>query len=86
MTGLATATFPDGTLPDVDDVTRIAANLFSAGRDDGPPPLHVVPDPRRPPRLQQALRASPDKIPAFIEEPYGSSRPSRASSACHVCP
>ena len=31
MTGLATATFPDGTLPDVDDVMRIAANLFSAG-------------------------------------------------------
>ena len=31
MTELATATFPDGTLPDVDDVMLIAANLFAAG-------------------------------------------------------
>ena len=31
MTELATATFPDGTLPEVDDVMLIAANLFAAG-------------------------------------------------------
>ena len=31
MTQLATATFPDGTLPDVDDVMLIASNLFAAG-------------------------------------------------------
>ena len=33
MTGLATATFPDGSLPDVIDVVRIAANLFAAGQE-----------------------------------------------------
>ena len=33
MTGLATATFPDGSTPDVIDVVRIAANLFAAGQE-----------------------------------------------------
>ena len=33
MTEMAQATFPDGTLPSVDDVMRIAANLFSAGSE-----------------------------------------------------
>ena len=31
MTELATATFPDGSLPEFDDVMLIAANLFAAG-------------------------------------------------------
>ena len=31
MTELATATFPDGTLPEVNDVMLIASNLFAAG-------------------------------------------------------
>ena len=33
LTGLATATFPDGSIPDVLDVVRIAANLFAAGQE-----------------------------------------------------
>src|SRR5262249_2687474 len=33
MTGLATATFPDGSTPGVMDVVRIAANLFAAGQE-----------------------------------------------------
>ena len=33
LTGLATATFPDGSLPEVIDVVRVAANLFSAGQE-----------------------------------------------------
>jgi cytochrome P450 len=69
MTGLATATFPDGTLPDVDDVMRIAANLFSAGGETTARLLstsfQILGDR---PDLQQALRDNPDKIPAFIEE------------------
>ena len=32
LTGLATATFPDGSVPDVEDVARVASNVFSAGR------------------------------------------------------
>ena len=33
LTALATTTFPDGTLPEVIDVVRVAANLFAAGQE-----------------------------------------------------
>ena len=33
LTGLATATFPDGTMPEVADVVRVATNVFSAGQE-----------------------------------------------------
>ena len=33
LTGLATATFPDGTVPEVGDVVRVATNVFSAGQE-----------------------------------------------------
>src|SRR4051794_27688238 len=33
LTGMATATFPDGSLPTVEDVTRLAANVFAAGQE-----------------------------------------------------
>ena len=33
MTGMATATFPDGSTPEAIDVARIAANLFAAGQE-----------------------------------------------------
>ena len=33
LTGLATATFPDGSMPEVIDVVRVAANVFSAGQE-----------------------------------------------------
>ena len=33
LTGLALATFPDGSLPEVIDVVRMAVNLFSAGQE-----------------------------------------------------
>src|SRR5437879_91484 len=33
LTGLATATFPDGSTPDVTDVARVATNVFSAGQE-----------------------------------------------------
>lgn len=33
LTGLATAKFPDGSTPEVIDVVRVAANLFSAGQE-----------------------------------------------------
>jgi len=69
MTGLATATFPDGKLPDVDDVMRIAANLFSAGGETTARLLstsfRILGDR---PDLQQVLRDEPSQIPAFIEE------------------
>jgi cytochrome P450 len=69
MTLLATATFPDGTLPDVHDVMLIAANLFAAGQETTARMLGTAlrtfgerPD------LQRELRSERDRVPAFIEE------------------
>ena len=69
LTGLATATFPDGSTPEVIDVVRIAANLFSAGQETTVRLLGSAfqligerPD------LQQLLRDEPDRIPDFVEE------------------
>ncbi len=33
LSGLANATFPDGSLPEVIDVVRIAVNVFAAGQE-----------------------------------------------------
>ena len=87
MTGLATATFPDGTLPDVDDVMRIAANLFSAGGETTARLLstsfRILGDR---PDLQQVLRDHPTRSPPSSRRPCGSRARSRASSACPACP
>jgi cytochrome P450 len=69
MTGLATATFPDGSIPDVHDVALIAANLFSAGGETTArllgSAMQLIGER---PELQQRLRDEPDLIPGFIEE------------------
>lgn len=69
MTQLATATFPDGTLPEVHDVMLIAANLFAAGQETTARMLSTAlrligehPD------LQQALRDERDLMPKLVEE------------------
>jgi cytochrome P450 len=69
LTGLATATFPDGSTPEVIDVVRVAANLFSAGQDTTVRLLTTAllaiaehPD------LQQRLRDERERIPDFVEE------------------
>lgn len=69
MTSLATAPFPDGSLPEVDDVMLIAANLFAAGQETTARLLGTMlrylgdrPD------LQQQLRDERNLIPAFVEE------------------
>ena len=69
MTGLATATFPDGTLPDVGDVVRVATNVFSAGQETTVRLLGTalkVMGER--PDIQQSLREDRSLIPNFIEE------------------
>jgi cytochrome P450 len=67
--GLAAATFPDGSLPDVIDVVRIAANVFSAGQETTvrllSSALKLLAEE---PDLQQTLRRERDRIPNFIEE------------------
>jgi cytochrome P450 family 150 subfamily A5 len=69
MTEMAQATFPDGTLPPVDDVMRIAANLFSAG---GETTARLITMSLRRlaerPDLQEQFRRDPALIPAFVEE------------------
>ncbi len=69
ITGLATATFPDGSLPDVMDVVRVAANLFAAGQETTVRLLacalqRLAEDDD----LQQLLRDERERIPNFVEE------------------
>jgi cytochrome P450 family 150 subfamily A5 len=69
LTGLATATYPDGSTPEVIDVVRIAANLFAAGQETtvrllSSALLLIAEDPA----LQDLLRGDPARIPNFIEE------------------
>jgi cytochrome P450 family 150 subfamily A5 len=69
LTGLAKATFPDGSVPAPLDVARIAANLFAAGQETTVRLLsyafHVVGER---PDLQQRLRKDRSLIPNFVEE------------------
>lgn len=69
LTQLATTTFPDGSLPPVVDVVRIATFLFLAGHETTARllsnALHVLADR---PELQKSLRDNKDRIPNFVEE------------------
>jgi cytochrome P450 len=69
LTGLATATFPDGTLPEVIDAVRVAANLFAAGQETTVrllgSALQLIGDR---PDLQALLRTERERIPSFVEE------------------
>jgi cytochrome P450 family 150 subfamily A5 len=69
MTELATATFPDGSLPEVRDVMLIAANLFAAGQETTARLLgQALRFLGERPELQELLRDDRDRIPVFIEE------------------
>jgi cytochrome P450 len=69
MTAMATATFPDGSLPEVRDVMLIATNLFAAGQETTARLLGVMFQRiGERPELQQLLRDERDRIPNFIEE------------------
>ncbi len=69
MTGMATATFPDGSIPEAIDVARIAANLFAAGQETTVrlfgTALQRIGDDQA---LQQRLRDHRELIANFIEE------------------
>jgi cytochrome P450 len=69
LTGLAAATFPNGSVPEPIDVARIAAFLFAAGGDTtsrilGASLRFIAEDPV----LQQQLRSDRTRIPNFVEE------------------
>ncbi len=69
LSGMALASFPDGSTPEPVDVARIAANLFSAGQETTvrllSTALRLICDE---PGLQQRLREHRELIPRFIEE------------------
>jgi cytochrome P450 len=69
LSGMAAATFPDGTVPDVGDVARVAVNVFAAGQETTVrflgAALQILGDN---PELQQALRDDRSLIPNFVEE------------------
>lgn len=69
LSGLAAATFPDGSVPDVTDVARVATNVFSAGQETTVrllgAALQVIGER---PDIQQRLRDDRGLIPNFIEE------------------
>ncbi len=69
LTALATTTFPNGELPEVIDVVRVAANVFAAGQETtvrllGATLQRIAEQPE----LQQLLRRRRDLIPDFVEE------------------
>ena len=69
LTGFATARFPDGSLPEVADVVRVAANVFSAGQETTVRLLSAaIKMLAEQPELQARLRGEPGRIPNFIEE------------------
>jgi cytochrome P450 family 150 subfamily A5 len=69
LTGLAQATFPDGSLPEVIDVVRVAANLFAAGQETTirllSSAVRILAEDKE---LQARLRADRGLLRNFIEE------------------
>ena len=69
LTGLASATFPDGSVPEPMDVARIAANMFAAGQETTVRLLsyafQLIGDR---PDIQKRLREDRSLIPNFVEE------------------
>ncbi|MFG1924485.1 cytochrome P450 [Cryptosporangium sp. NPDC048952] len=69
LTGMASATFPDGSQPEVIEVVRVAANVFAAGQETtvrllGAAVQRIAEDAS----LQALLRRERDRIVPFIEE------------------
>jgi cytochrome P450 len=69
MTQMATATFPDGSLPEISDVMLIAANLFAAGQETTArllgTSLRLIAEH---PEVQRLLRDERERIANFVEE------------------
>jgi len=69
LTELATAKFPDGSTPEVQDVVRIATFLFAAGQETTARVLAtIVKLLAEHPELQEQVRADRSLIPALVEE------------------
>jgi cytochrome P450 len=87
LTGLAQATFPDGSTPAVIDVVRVAANLFAAGQETTVRLLSSgVMILAENPELQAQLRADPDLIANFVEETLRLESPVKGDFRLARCP
>jgi cytochrome P450 len=79
LTKMATATFPDGSIPEAKDVALLAANLFTGGQETTVRllsfALRILAEQ---PDLQDRLRANRDLIPGFVEETLRYESPLRA--------
>ena len=79
LTQLATATYPDGTVPEVTAVVRTATFLFAAGQETTArllaSALRVL---VAHPGLQEELRADRDRIPNFVDEALRMESPVKA--------
>lgn len=69
LNGIASARFPDGSIPEVIDAVRVAANLFAAGQETtvrllSAAVMLIAEDAA----LQANLRVNRDLIPNFLEE------------------
>ncbi|MCV7157924.1 cytochrome P450 [Mycolicibacterium brisbanense] len=87
LTGLAEATFPDGLVPDVGDVARVATNVFSAGQETTvrllSTALKVLAEQ---PDIQRRLRDDRSLIPNFIEETLRIESPVKGDFRLSRCP
>ncbi|MEE6164503.1 MULTISPECIES: cytochrome P450 [unclassified Mycolicibacterium] len=87
LTGLAEATFPDGSVPDVGDVARVATNVFSAGQETTvrllSTALKVLAER---PDIQRRLRDDRSLIPNFIEETLRIESPVKGDFRLSRCP
>jgi cytochrome P450 len=69
LTELATAKYPDGSMPDLMEVVRAAVFLFAAGQDTSAKLLgNALRFICESTQLQNELRANPALIPGFMEE------------------
>ncbi len=87
LTALASTTFPNGDLPEVIDVVRVATNVFAAGQETTVrllgTALQLIGDD---PDLQQLLRDRRDLIPNFVEETLRMEAPVKGDFRLARCP
>lgn len=88
LSGLAGATYPDGSTPEAIEVVRLATFLFGAGQETTAKLLTAaVRFLAEDPALQQRLRADRSLIPSFIEETLRLESPVKSDfrlAKCHT--
>lgn len=76
--GMASATYPDGSTPELLEVVRPATFLFAAGQETVTKLLSAaVQTLGERPEYQQLLRDKPELVPAFIEEALRTQSPTK---------